>query len=384
MSDRERIDLVIRGGEVLDPASGLRGRLDVAVAAGRVAAIAPDLAAPPGARTLDATGALVVPGLIDLHTHLGFKLHGQVVEADDVCPPSGVTTAVDMGTTGAYTLGWYRERTVPRTRTRLLAFINIASIGTLAAHSPYYVERYGQYIDVDDTIRTIESSRDVVRGIKVFGASQLTGQWPLHALDAARRVAEATGLPIAVHVSGDEPPLAAILARLRAGDVLTHTFTPQPQGILDPQGRVRPEVRDARERGVLFDVGHGAGSFSFEVARRALDQGFLPDTISTDLYYKNVSSPVRDLATTLSKFLNLGLSLEETILRATANPARAVGEESAGTLCVGAPADVAVLDVERGRYTFADVRDQTLEGDRRIVCRATVRGGDVIYEKGAA
>lgn len=371
--------LVIRGGEVLTmDGAPRRERLDVAIAGGRIAALGTALDAG-GAEVLDARGALVVPGLIDLHAHLGFKLHGQEVVADEVCPPSGVTTAVDMGTTGAFTLPWFRAHALETSTTRLRAFINIASLGTLGAHSPYYVQRYGQYIDVPDTLRAIEAHRAHLCGIKVFAASALTGEWPLYALDAAREVANATGLPITIHVSGEEPPLEDLLPRLRQGDIMTHTFTPHAQRILDASGRVRDVVRDARARGVLFDLGHGAGSFSFDVARRALDQGFLPDTFSTDLYYLNREGPVWDLATTLSKMLYLGVSLEETLARATSAPARALGEGDLGVLRVGAPADVAVLEVQEGAFRLVDTVQEAVEAPRRLVCRATVRGGQVIY-----
>jgi len=164
---------------------------------------------------------------------------------------------------------------------------------------------------------------------------------------------------------------------------MTHTYTPHAQRILDERGRLLDVVRDARARGVLFDVGHGAGSFSFDVARRAMDQDFLPDTISTDLYFKNVDAPVKDLQTTLSKFLNLGLSLEEVLTRATINPAGAIRKDSLGRLRVGDVADIAILRVERGNWVFADVLERTIEGSRRIVCQTTVRGGEITFEKGA-
>jgi dihydroorotase len=377
-------DLLIRGGQALDPGSGLQGRMDVAIADGRIAAIGSGLAPDSAGEALDATGALVTPGLIDLHTHVGFKLHGQMVVADEVCPPSGVTTAVDLGTTGAYTAGWYRENSVANSSTRLRAFVNVASIGTLGAHSPYYVQRYGQYVDVDETIEAIEANRDYIRGIKTFAASTLTGGWPLFALDAARQVADAVGLPIAVHVSGEEPPLEEVLPRLSAGDIMTHTYTPHRQRILDEEGRVRDVVWDARQRGVLFDLGHGMGSFSYDVARRALDQGFVPDTISTDLYYANRVAPVKDLVTTLSKLLNLGLALEDVLLRATARPAQALGEPEPGALRVGAPADIALLNVEQGEFQFVDVLGELLSAAQRIVCLVTVRDGQIVYQKGDA
>ncbi len=376
-------DLLIRGGDVIDPASGLHERLDLAVNDGRIAALSDAIDAASARKTLDASGSLVVPGLIDLHAHLGFALHGVVVEADDVCPPSGVTTAVDMGTVGAFTMPWYVERTLSRTSTRLLSFINIASIGLIGGHTDCYTERYGKHLDVQDTIRTIETYRDHIRGIKTFGASALTGQWPIAGLKAAREVADAVDLPICVHVSGDEPPLDQVLSFLHEGDIMTHTFTPHAQRILDGRGRILDAVRDARARGVLFDVGHGAGSFSFDIARRALDQGFVPDTISTDLYFKNVDHPVKDLQTTLAKFLALGLSLEDVLVRATVHPADAISEPALGRLNVGGTADVAVIRVKEGRWTFTDVLEQTLEGGQRIVCQATIRQGELTWEKGA-
>jgi len=379
-----RYDLLIRGGHVLDPASGLDADLDVAIRGERIAAVAPSLPPETAARVLNATGAIVVPGLVDLHTHLGFKLHGQVVQADDVCPASGVTTAVDMGTTGSFTMPWYHDRVLAHSATRLLPFLNIASLGTLGAHSPYYVERYGQYIDVEDTMRTIGAYRDEIRGIKVSGASDLSGRWPLPALHAAREVAERVDLPIAVHVSGHEPPLEALLPLLRSGDIMTHCFTPHEQGILDDGGRVRSVVREARCRGVLFDLGHGNGSFSFAVARRALEQGFLPDTISTDLYYVNRIRPVKDLLTTMSKMWCLGLSLPEVLSRTTTAPAHILREPLLGTLRAGCCADVALLRCREGAFDYVDTVGETIVGQYALECLATVRAGRVIYPQEVA
>ena len=376
-----RYDLLIRGGEVLDPARAFRGRADVAVREGRIAAVAPELPAEGAGCVLDATGRLVTPGLVDLHTHLGFELHTEVVDANAVCPAAGVTAAVDMGSTGAFTFSWYRERVLSCVVPRLYAFINIASLGTIAIHRPYYVERYGQYIDEADTIRTIAENRPAIKGIKVFATSAMTGEWPLEALRAARRVADATGVPIAVHVSVAPPSLAEVLDLLGPGDIVTHCFNPHSQGILGADGCVLQEVRDARERGVLFDVGHGAGSFTFDVARRALDDGFLPDTISTDLYYANINGPVWDLPTTMMKFLALGVPLEEVLRRVTCNPARALGEPEIGSLAEGAPADIAVLSLDEGAYPLIDSRKVTLESPWRLRCEATVRGGALVYER---
>ena len=374
-------DLLIANGEVIDPATKTRQRLDVAIAGGRIARVGAYIPAEEAGWVLDATDRLVVPGLIDMHTHLGFELHTIVVEADDICPRSGVTTAVDMGSTGAFAFPWYREKVQKRATTRVLEFLNIASLGTIAIHTPYYVERYGRYIDERDTLRIIEENREYIRGIKVFATSAMVGEWALGAVQAAKRVAKAAGVPVAVHVSVAPPAVEDILTQLEAGDIMTHSFTPHTQGILDEDGRVRPAVREARARGVLFDLGHGAGSFSFRVAEKALAQGFLPDTISTDIYYANIESPVMDLPTTMSKFLNLGLSLEETVARSTLHPAQALGDAERGTLQPGQIADVAVLALREGQFPLIDVEKRVIQGKWKLECEATISDGHIIYQK---
>jgi dihydroorotase len=187
-------DLLVRGGEVLDPASGRRETADVAVRAGRIAAIGAALRARAG-RTIDVRGRMVTPGLIDLHTHLGFEIHRQVLAPETACPPGGVTTAVDMGSTGAWTFPWYRQRVLEGCPIRLYSFVNISALGTTAIHTPYYVEHYGAYIDVPEVIRTIEAHRDYIRGVKVFAAGQMVGHWALGAIAAAQEAAAQPGCP---------------------------------------------------------------------------------------------------------------------------------------------------------------------------------------------
>ena len=377
-------DLLIRGGTVIDPSTGFRGPRDIAISAGRIAPTgtegAPETIT--AQRTIDASGLYVLPGLIDMHTHLGFELHRQVVYAEDVCPQSGVTTAVDMGSTGAFTFPWYRQRILEVCPIRLYTFLNIASIGTIAIHTPYYVQTYGEYVDGADTERIIREHRDHIKGIKVFATSAMVGEWSLPALRAAREVADAVDVPIAVHVSVQPPLLEEILALLRPGDIITHSYTPLDQGILDGAGRIRPAVLEARERGVLFDLGHGAGSFSFAVARQALAQGFPPDTISSDIYYANTVTPVVDLLTTVTKFVNLDMPLDDALARVTCRPAQALGERDLGTLRVGAPADVALLALREGTFPLVDSRKETLEGRWKLACAMTIRAGSIIYEKG--
>lgn len=376
-------DLLIKGGEAIMPATQFRGRIDLAISKGRIETAEPDISPDRASQVVDASGKLVVPGLIDLHTHLGFELHTITVDPNDYCPPSGVTTAVDMGSTGAYTFPWYRQRVLAHTVTRLREFINIASLGVIAIHNPYYVEKYGRYVDVQDTIQTIEENREHIRGIKVFGSSSMVGDWALEAVRAARQVAEAVDLPVAVHIGSEPPALEEVLSLLERGDIVTHCYTPGNQGILDERRRVRPAVRKARERGVMFDIGHGAGSFSFEVARAALSQDFPPDAISTDIWHGNVETPVKDLPTTIAKFVNLGVPLEEAIAMSTRNPALAIGESDLGTLQPGRIADVTMLSLREGQFSFVDCRKQTLEGKWLLDCEMTIYGGEIVYQKGA-
>ena len=372
-------DLLIQGGEVLDPATSYRGRGDVAIHGDRIVAVGPDLSSWRGGQRLDATGKLVVPGLIDMHTHLGFELHTHSVDPDAVCPQTSVTTAVDQGSVGAFTFPWYRERVLSRTICRLYSFINIASIGTIAIHKPYYVDWYGAYIDIPDTIKMIEENRPYIRGIKAFATSAMTGQWALSAVKSAREVGRAVGLPVAVHVSAAPPSLEEVLAELGPGDIVTHSYTPHNQGILDAEGHILPAVREARARGVLFDIGHGAGSFSFQVARQALAQDFLPDTISTDLYYANIDKRVFDLPTTLTKFLALGMPLEQVIARATLNAARALHDDRLGSLAAGKQADVTVLSLREGAFELVDSREEVVTTEHKLFAEATVVAGKVVW-----
>ena len=375
-------DLIIRGGRVLDSIRAAFYEADVAVEGGFIREIGPRLPAD-ATDVLDARSKLVTPGLIDMHTHLGFELHTKTIQADDYCPAAGVTTAIDMGSAGAFLFPWYREQAIKHAQTRIVSFINIASLGTIAIHTPYYVQNYGKYINEADTIRTINENRAYIRGIKVFMAGSMTGEWALPALRSARVVADKTGLPIAVHISDPPPALPPILELLTQGDIVTHCFTAHEQKILDASGRLLPEVLSARQRGVRFDIGHGSGSFTFSTARAALEQGFLPDTISTDLYYANVDGPVYDLPTTLSKLLNLGMPLERVLQSATLEPAKNIRRPDLGVLAIGNPADIALLALEEGEFTFQDAAGETLIGKQKLRCDATLNQGQVIYQRGA-
>jgi dihydroorotase len=365
---------LVRGGTVLDPAQGLHARRDVRLRAGRVAEVGPDLAPAPGEVLVDARDRLVAPGLIDLHVHVFWGASHYGLDPDPHCLGTGTTTVVDAGSAGAHTFPAFRRWVVDVAATRILPFLNIGATGMVSPDVGELEEV--RHIDRAAALRTIEAHRDVIRGIKVRLSRELVGANAREALLAARAVSEAARLPVMVH-PGDTPlPLADILDELRAGDVLTHCYHGRAEGILDAAGQVAPAVRRAAARGVLFDVGHGKGSFSFAVARRALAQGFRPGTISSDLHVYNVRGPVFDLATTLSKFLHLGLPLAEVVEMATAAPARALGEEGRlGTLRPGAAGDVTLLELVEGPVTLEDTAGERVTGTRRLRPAGVLRAG---------
>ena len=398
-------DVLVTGGEALDPSQGLRGRRAVAFAWGRVAAVAPPGAIDPGAArvVIDAAGKLVTPGLVDLHTHVYVGGSELVIPADEVCSVSGCTTVVDAGTAGANTMLGLRTLARDHIRTRVYAFVHISSIG-LAGH-PHGESRDLLYVDPDLAARSILSHRGFVLGVKVRQTTSLVGANGLEPLRRAVRAAEtaettiraeeaasageATAapaprrVPVMVHYGNGPAPLGEMLSLLRPGDVVTHSFHGGTFGMLDAGGRLEPAAQEARERGILFDVGHGRGSFSYHVGKACVEQGFWPDTISTDLHSGNVNLPVIDMPTTMSKYLSFGLPLEEVVARSTIAPARFVNaalpaqarEPLLGTLQVGAPGDAAVLDLQRGEFEFVDAPGYRWTGPERLVAAHTILGG---------
>ncbi|HZO88580.1 MAG TPA: amidohydrolase/deacetylase family metallohydrolase [Chthonomonadaceae bacterium] len=389
-----RYDLILRGGRILDPAQNRDERCDVALAEGRVAAVAPEL--PPGqaARELDCVGKLVTPGLIDLHGHAYWGGTMLGILPDPLCNHTGVTTFVDAGSAGADNFLGLRHFILEPARVRVLPFLHICSIGLVNQGVGELLDN--RYASIEKVVRTVEAHRDVIGGLKVRLGGWISGANTEAGFAAACQARDTVGLPLMVHVGGQPLPLEAILDRLKPGDILTHAFHGHANGLLGPlgpaarpdwledgrSGAVIPAARAAREHGVLIDVGHGSGSFSFAVARRALEQGFPPDTISTDIYNANVNGPVFDLPTTLTKFLALGMALPEVIRCVTANSAAALAHcpraAGIGMLQPGAPADVAVLEWEEGEFTLVDAHRQTLPTNRRLVVRYTIQGGQIV------
>jgi len=380
-------DLLLAGGTVLDPAAdgdhaGPRAA-DVAIAGDRIAAVSPSLPRERARRTIDVKGRLVTPGLIDLHTHVYWGGTSLGVDPDALSAASGVTTHVDAGSSGAGNFAGFRRHLIERSRVRVLPFLNISFAGIFAFSRRVMV---GESIDlrllnVHEAVRVGQEHRDLILGMKVrlgLIAGEGRGLPPLqHTLQAA----EALGVRMMVHTDNPPPTRREVLPLLRKGDILTHAFRPFPNGpTVDPgvTGRIMPELWEARERGVIIDIGHGMGSFSFESAEACLAQGFLPDVISSDVHALCIDGPAYDLPTTMSKLLSLGMPLERVIAAATSAPARAIGRPDLGTLRAGSPADVTVLDDRTGAFEYMDVTGRTMTGRRRLVPVLTVARGQVL------
>jgi dihydroorotase len=375
-----KYDLLIKGGRVVDPSQKLSAVRDVAIAGTKIVRVAEKLDDADARRVLDAAGKIVTPGLIDVHVHVYDGVAPIGIPADVNCIAKGVTTVIDAGSSGAHTFPGFRKHVVNTSETRVCALLNISVVGlsTYSKDNPYGELLDLRYVNPKLAIRTIEQNRDVILGIKIRLSENIAGERDLKVLGLAKEAADAVKLPLMVHIGDSHSSLGDILDLLGKGDVVTHCYHGRKNGVLDDRGRVLPAVAKAVERGVHLDVGHGAGSFSFEVAEKALKQDLRPGTISSDLHEVNVHGPVFDLATTLSKFLHLGLTLDQVIERAATNPARVFGfAKGLGTLREGAEADVAVFTLAEGDFTLVDSVGQKRIGHRKLVPAATVKAGRI-------
>jgi dihydroorotase len=368
-----RFDLLIRGGEVVDPGGPASGRLDVGISRDRIAAVAPEIPEDAAREVIDASGLIVTPGLVDLHTHAFRGIGYWGVNADVVASTSGVTTWLDVGSSGAMTLAGFRDYVVSRSAVRILAFLNISYLGLIG---PDFELTNLDFCDVDIFERIANLNRDLVLGVKVrigtttVGANQLE---PMHrALEAAARCE----LPLMVHISEGPPEIDEVLRLMRPGDIVTHCFTGLNMKLTDDDGRPRREALEARERGVVMDIGHGAGSLSFETAEALLASGFRPDTISTDIHQLSIRGPMYDLPTCMTKFLAFGWSLPEVVAATTIRPAEIMGlAREIGQLAPGARADLALFELESGRFPLHDISGATLYAEQRLTHARTIVGG---------
>jgi dihydroorotase len=370
-------ELIVKGGRVLDPSQGIDAIMDVAFSEGKVAALGRDLE--PGRETSvhEAKGLIVVPGLIDLHTHVYWGGTSLGIDAEEFCRLSGVTTAVDTGSAGPGNFAGFRKHVIDTSAVRILAYLHVSHAG-IYAYSKRVMVGESEEIRLMNPIDAVEVARansDVIVGIKVRVGRNASGTQGANALGIALEVAAEAGLPLMCHIDHPPPSYVEVVERLRPGDILTHAFRPFPNSPLTSRGEVHPEVLEARKRGVVFDIGHGMASFSFRTARDMLANGFAPDTISSDVHALCINGPAFDQVTTLSKFLALSVSLEEVIRMSTMNAAKALRRPELGTLAPGAPADVTLLSVREGNFDFFDVVGEHLAGKQKIFSEGVVLGG---------
>lgn len=364
-------DLVIRNGHVIDPAASIDGPRDVAVTGGRIAAILGPGEAAPAVRTVNVAGRYVVPGLIDFHVHVFPGVSHFGIDVDPTCLARGVTTVVDFGTAGGLIFEGFRKFVIDQAQSRVLALLHIAgqgmisSVGTMPALGELHDLRY---CSIENVEKVVDKHRDVIVGIKIRCTANLAegGRNEAEGLQRAREAADRVGLPLVIHSPNSSLTMDQILQQLRAGDVLTHCYHGKGCGLVDERLRLLPAAREALQRGVLLDVGHGVASFDFRVARALLDQGVLPEYISSDIHFYNVHGPVFDLVTTMDKFLHLGMSLQDVIRRVTQTPARFAARPELGTLAVGAQADITVLDLVSGEFPLHDSEGRVEIGTRHL------------------
>jgi dihydroorotase len=370
-------DLILKGGRVIDPSQNLDGIRDVAFTAGKVSALGKDLATGPDTEVRDVSGYIVSPGLIDLHTHVYWGGTSLGVDADEFCRASGVTTSVDTGSAGPGNWAGFRKHVIERSEARILAYLHVSFAGIFGFSKTIMVgeSENVRLMAPAECAEVADKNRDLIVGIKVRVGRHSSGDQGTAPLSAALQVAEQVGMPLMAHIDHPPPSYEEVVDMLRPGDVITHCFRPFPNAPCTGQGSVRQAVLNARKRGVLFDVGHGGGSFAFKTARAMLANGFEPDTISSDVHSLCIEGPAFDQVTTMSKFLCMGMSLSDVIRASTLNAAVALQRMEYGSLKPGSLGDATVLSVREGRFDYVDVVGEHLIGDRRIVSEGVVLKG---------
>jgi dihydroorotase len=367
-------DFVLRGGRVIDPAQGIDRLADVAFADGRVVAVGHGLT---GRKVRDVTGCIVTPGLIDLHTHVYWGGTSLGVDPDDYARQSAVTTCVDTGSAGPGNFAGFKAHVIDRAQTRVLVYLHVSFAGIFAFSQTISLgESYDMRLMAAREAAAVALAHpDQIIGIKVRVGRHASGPSGIAPLDVALDLADRTGLPLMCHIDEPPPTYADVVDRLRPGDVLTHCFRPFPNAPVHADGRVRDAVLQARARGVLFDVGHGMGSFSWATARAMVSAGFWPDTISSDVHAMCINGPAWDLLRTMTKFLALGMSLGQVITATTLSPAKALRRSDLGTLAPGSAGDASVIALEERAIGLEDVLGEVVPHDRLLVPRGRVMGG---------
>lgn len=368
-------DLILSGGHVIDPSQKHDGVGDVAFTNGKVSGFGKALG--PAKETRSMAGYIVTPGLIDMHTHVYWGGTSLGIDADEFCRSSGVTTSVDTGSAGPGNFMGFRRHVIETSQARILAYLHVSHADIYGFDHRVMVGESREILHLNpiDCVKVAEENRDLIVGIKVRVGLHSSGTNGEAALDIALQVAAETGLPLMAHIDYPPPSYEHVVNRLRGGDILTHAFRPFPNAPCTAQGTVKPEVKAARARGVLFDIGHGKGSFSFKTTRAMLANGFMPDTISSDVHTLCINGPAYDLVTTMSKFLVMGVSMYEVVKASTLNAGLALQRTEYGSLKVGSLGDASILSVKDGKFDYEDVTGEHMTGDKKIIAEGVVLKG---------
>ena len=381
LSAQQKYDLLLKGGHVIDPKNRISAVRDVAIANGKIAAVAANIAPADAFKVVDASGTYITPGLVDIHVHVfaGTGERGSYAGDNSLYPDgftlrSGVTTIVDAGSSGWRSFPDFKDRIIDRSRTRVLAMLNIVGAGMRG-------DKFEQNLADMEAKPTAEMAlrhKGVIVGIKT--AHYAGPEWA--PVERAVEAGTQAKLPVMVDFGANRPerPMAELVTKkLRPGDIYTHAYSGL-RDELDASGHVNPGMVEGRKRGVIFDVGHGGGSFAWRIAVPALKEGFIPDSISTDLHIGSMNSGMKDMLNVMDKFLAMGMSVDDVMLRSTWNPAREVGREDLGHLSMGAAADITVTRLEKGNFGFVDMYGARLRGTQKLTCELTLRDGKVVYD----
>jgi dihydroorotase len=380
------IDLLLKGGHVIDPANNMDKVMDVAVKDGKIFQIAANIPASSAKRTVDVKGLYVTPGIIDMHTHVfegndpgSYIADGHTsVNPDAFSFRSGVTTMVDAGSSGWRNFRKFKEQTIDRSHTRVLALLNIVGTGM-----------YGRFEEQDVSDMNPEMTAHMIKRLfpKIIVGIKAAHYWGgFTQVDKAVEAGKLADVPVMVDFGEHNPPnpiKSLFLEHLRPGDIFTHTYSYGPNSretVVDEDGKVKPFIFDAKKRGIIFDVGHGGGAFSWRQAVPAVKQGFKPDVISTDLHAESMNAGMKDMSNVMSKFLNIGMSLQEVIQRSTQAPASVIKRPDLGNLNIGGEADIAVFSVQKGNFGFLDVRRTTVKGTQKLQAELTLRAGRIMWD----
>ncbi len=396
-------ELLLKGGEVIDPSQGLRAPRDVAFSDGKVAALEVDISPDDARQVVDVSGKIVTPGLIDIHGHYFEHIVPFSTAADRVCLPNGVTTTVDAGSSGWLHFEGFKEYILKREQTRLMALVNLSALGMMAPRrsigedfgptigisggpqtllDPHSVGELQdlRFAQVEEAVQCIRDNPNIVLGVKIRIDHEISGEAnTIPALERARTVADMTGSFVMVHVARVPIPLAKVFEYLRPGDIVTHVFHSAENNVLDERGNVRTEVAEAKDKGIVFDIGAARRNFGISLSRVAIAQGLLPTTLSSDITKSRPQSPiVYNLPEVMTLYMSLGMSLEEVITATTLNASNAIGQmEQLGTLSPGATGDATVIDLEKGSFVFDDGSGESVTSDERISPVVTIKDGKV-------